>query len=386
MCGILGIIDKNNSIDRNIFEKALNLLKHRGPDNKGIFHDKNFYLGHRRLSILDLSNVASQPMISKCKNYVIIFNGEIYNFLELRNELSKKGYRFYTNCDTEVLLNAFIEYGIEVVNKLNGMFSFCVYDKKKTTFYLVRDRFGIKPLYYYLDKTKFIFSSEIKAILKLLNSKPSLNYKALSSYLSYRYPILNDSFFNHIYSLPPAHYMKIDIKLQKTNIIQYWDVLDKIKHQEQDLGEEYYIHTLKNLLFSSVKHRMTSDVPVGSFLSGGIDSSIITALMTTISKNTLKTFTIGFDIKGYNEFEFSDIISKKFKTQHYKILLKSNDYIDNIEKLISFKDHPLSVPNEVLLFLMSKELSKYIKVVLSGEGADELFAGYGKIYRSPYDY
>lgn len=384
MCGILGQINfRNLPIDKEKFKSSLDLQKHRGPDDSDMYVNKKFIFGHRRLSIIDLDSHAKQPMISDCKNYVLVFNGEIYNYQEIREELEKKNYKFHTSSDTEVLLNSFIEYGIDCIQQFIGMFAFSIYDKNKNETYIVRDRLGVKPLYFYHDDKKIIFSSEIKSILNLSDIKRELNTNAVSSYMSFRYPILNDTFFIGINSLAPAHY--INIKNNKINIVEYWNVSDKFKEQKDDKGEEYYLTKIRELLESSVKYRMIADVPFGSFLSGGVDSSVVTALMAKNSSEPIKTFTIGFEEEGYNEFEYANIIADKYQTNHREIVLSGKDYISTMEKLIEYKDAPLSVPNEVPLYLMSKELKKYITVVLSGEGADEIFGGYGRIFRSPYD-
>lgn len=386
MCGILGQFIKKNSVISNYedFSNALDLLKHRGPDCSGIYQNKNILLGHRRLSIIDIKDHSKQPMISNDGNVVLIFNGEIYNYKELREDLLTKKYVFRTDSDTEVLLQCYIEYGIECINLFNGMFSFIIYDRNNDVSYIVRDRLGIKPLYYYNDNDRLIISSEIKSILQLNKQKPSLNINAVSSYFSFRYPILDDTFFKNIFSLPPANYLKY--KNNEIHQIEYWNLKKSFKKQKIDKGEEYYITELKKLLKSSVSYRMISDVPLGAFLSGGVDSSIITYLMNENTKEKVKTFTIGFKESGYNEFEYANIIVNQCNTNHKEILVSGEDYIETMEYLIEFKDAPLSVPNEVPLFLMSKELKKYITVVLSGEGADELFGGYGRIFRSPYDY
>lgn len=386
MCGVLGQINlgANISNNSNIFKKSLDLQHHRGPDDSDIYQDEEFIFGHRRLSIIDLDSHAKQPMVSECGNYILVFNGEIYNYQEIKTELIEKGYIFHTTSDTEVLLNAFIEYGIDCIQQFIGMFAFAIHDKRIDEYYIVRDRLGIKPLYYSKDNNKFIFSSEIKSILKLDDKKRGLDYKAISSYLSFRYPILNNTFFEDIHSLAPAHY----IKLSKSDfeIVEYWNVADKFKEQKDDKGEVYYQTKLRELLESAVKYRMISDVPFGAFLSGGVDSSVITALMAKNSSEPIKTFTIGFEEEGFNEFEYANIIAKKYGTDHKEIVLSGKNYIETMEKLIDYKDAPLSVPNEVPLYLMSKELKKYITVVLSGEGADEIFGGYGRIFRSPHDF
>ncbi len=386
MCGILGQItlSKTENISQNCFKESLDLQHHRGPNDSDIFSDKEFIFGHRRLSIIDLDSHAKQPMISDCGNYILVFNGEIYNYQEIKINLIEKGYIFHTLSDTEVLLNAFIEYGIDCIQQFIGMFAFAIHDKRRDEYYIVRDRLGIKPLYYSKDSDKFIFSSEIKSILKLDNKKRELDHKAVSSYLSFRYPILNNTFFKDIYSLAPAYYIKLS-KLD-FEIVEYWNVVDKFKEQKNDKGEAYYQAKLRELLESSVKYRMISDVPFGAFLSGGVDSSVITALMAKNSSKPIKTFTIGFEEEGFNEFKYANIIAEKYNTVHKEIILSGKNYIETMEKLINYKDAPLSVPNEVPLYLMSKELKKDITVVLSGEGADEIFGGYGRIFRSPYDY
>lgn len=386
MCGILGQINYALPIQKNDevnFKQALDLLQHRGPDDSDIYRGNSLLFGHRRLSIIDLDSHAKQPMISNCGNYILVFNGEIYNFQEIKINLIEKGYQFNTLSDTEVLLNSYIEYGIDCLQQLIGMFAFSIYDKSKDVTYIVRDRLGIKPLYYTHDKDSFIFSSEIKSILRLTTKPKELNIEAVSSYFSFRYPILNDTFFMGISSLPPAHYIKLTHSEFET--IEYWNIAGKFKEQENDKGEEFYIKKTQELLESSVKYRMISDVPIGAFLSGGVDSSIITAIMAKNSEKPIQTFTIGFHEDGYNEFEYAKIVSEQYHTNHMEILLSSNDYIYTMEKLIGYKDSPLSVPNEVPLYLMSKELKKSITVVLSGEGADEIFGGYGRIFRSPYD-
>jgi asparagine synthase (glutamine-hydrolysing) len=386
MCGILGqvTLDKKLTYDCSRFNSALELLEHRGPDDFGIIEDEKFIFGHRRLSIIDLSTDAKQPMLTSDTNVCVTFNGEIYNYLEIKDTLISKGYCFRTNSDTEVLLYSYYEWGIDCVHKFIGMFAFAIFDKRRNEAYIVRDRLGIKPLYYTINNNHLTFSSEVKSILLLDKKSRKLNLTAVSSYLSFRYPILNDTFFDDVKSLAPGHI--INIKSNHVEIKEYWNLKDYIIGQENDMGEEFYINRLRELLLSSVKYRMISDVSIGAFLSGGVDSSIVAALMAQKSVNPVKTFTIGFGEDGYNEYEYANLIVNKFKTEHHEICLKGDDYFKVMEQLISFKDAPLSVPNEVPLYLMSKELKKYITVVLSGEGADELFGGYGRIFRSPFDY
>lgn len=386
MCGILGVVNLENRspMNKKSFSCMLDLLSHRGPDDSGIFSDENVIFGHRRLSILDLSSLGKQPMTSFSKDVCIIHNGEVYNFREIREELKKRGYKFRSSTDTEVILNAYIEYGIDCVNEFRGMFAFAIYDKSQKKVFVVRDRIGIKPLYYSVFDGKFIFSSEVKAILNYPNFPREEDVVGISSYLSYRYPIHDYTLFKKVKSLLPGHYVEIDICKKKFTIKKYWDL--PIVEYKEDKGEVFYVTKLKNLLIESVGYRMISDVPIGAYLSGGIDSSIVVALMSQLRGGPIKTFTIGFKEEGFNEFDYARKVADMYRTEHYEILLTAENYIEEMKKLIEYKDAPLGVANEPALYVMSKELKKYITVVLSGEGSDEIFGGYGRIFRSPFDY
>jgi len=387
MCGILGRIGFKKCFDEadlSVLNRALELQKHRGPDGSGVYFDDKCLFAHTRLSIIDVGHQSDQPMVSMCGNYVLTFNGEIYNYKEIKATLIKKGYQFSTQSDTEVLLNSFIEYGIDCINQFIGMFAFAIFDKNNNETYIVRDRLGVKPLYYVENENELIFSSEIKSILEIDKSYAQINKDAVSSYLSFRYPILNDTFFQGVHSLPPAHYLKVTGSA--VHKIEYWSLIDSFGLQKNDKGEAFYIEKLKELLSSAVRYRMISDVPFGAFLSGGVDSSVITAIMAENSNQPIKTFTVGFQEDGYNEFKYANLVASKFQTEHQEIVMSDLDYMATLEQLIAYKDAPLSVPNEVPLYLMCKELKKKITVVLSGEGADEIFGGYGRIFRSPYDY
>lgn len=384
MCGIIGVYNlrKSKKLSAKIIRDMANSLKHRGPDDSGIYIDEDIALGHRRLSILDLSKRGHQPMISRNGNEIIVYNGEVYNYQSIRKELIKKGYKFASNTDTEVILYAYEEWGIRCIEKFNGMFAFALYDKKNSELFLVRDRLGIKPIYYTISNNKLIFSSEIKGILKYPPFKKEINLKAISSYLSYRYVIGEETLFKNIFKLMPGYYLHV--KNRVINKKQYWDI--PIIKKKKDRGEEFYRNKIRDLIFKSVKRMMISDVPLGSYLSGGLDSSVLVAVMSQQKGSSIQTFSIGFKDQRFNEFKYSRLVSKRYKTKHKEILLPVKDYLRNMKLLIRYKDLPLGVPNEVPLFLMSKELKKYITVVLSGEGADEIFSGYGRIFRSPHDY
>lgn len=382
MCGILVFIGE---IDEARFIDALNKQSHRGPDDWGYEKVDKVHFGHRRLSIIDLSSHAKQPMTSWNNEVIGVFNGEIYNYREIRDELEKSGYQFLTNSDTEVLINAYHYFGEAFLSRLIGMFAFGIYDRRSKILLMGRDRLGIKPLFYSKINSGFCFSSEIKSILALDKNHRTLNLMALSSYLSFRYPIFNGSFFQGIEQLSPGCFMRIGVNgSQITN--KYWSLSKSVPKQIHDHGELFYVQKIKDLFHTAVKHRMISDVPVGAYLSGGVDSSAIVSEMAQLSTKPIKTFTIGFKETGYNEFEYARIVAAQYKTEHHEITLSAEDYIETMTDLIKYKDAPLGVPNEVPLYRMSQELKKYITVVLSGEGADEIFGGYGRIFRSADDY
>lgn len=387
MCGILSVISlNNNELLRNDqeFEFALNMMEHRGPDASCSVYESNVHLGHSRLSIIDLDEASNQPFYSDCGRYVIVFNGEIYNYREIKQELSDKGYKFRTQGDTEVLLYSLIEYGREGVQNFIGMFSFVFCDLKTNQYLIFRDRLGVKPLFYSIEDNRIIICSEVRPITQLVKNL-RFNESALISYVSYRYPILDDTFFDNIKSLPPGHYMSIDNQ-GSINVEKYWSLQSSICKSNEDLGEEYYLEKLRKILCSAVSYRMVSDVEVGSFLSGGVDSSAITALMSIQTTKPVNSFTIGFEDKSYQEFDYAKEVAERYSTKHTEITIEASTYIESMSHLIELKGAPLSVPNEVALYLMSKEMKKSISVVLSGEGADEIFGGYGRIHRSTYDY
>jgi asparagine synthase (glutamine-hydrolysing) len=384
MCGIAGIVNYENNmpVDKNTLVKMNNVMQHRGPDGEGIYIDKNVGLTHRRLSIIDLDKRSLQPMIDLDENIWVTFNGEIYDYIELRNELRGKGYIFRTNSDTEVIINAYKEYGPQMVNKFNGMFAFALYDKKEKTLFIYRDRFGVKPLYYTMQNGQLIFGSEIKALLQVNNIKTGIEEDGISSYLCYRYVIGSKTLFKNIYQLEPGCFLSIHgSSINKT---RYWSL--PIIGEKEDKGEQYYIDGIIELFYQAVRYRMRCDVPFGAYLSGGLDSSLIVAVMAELSAKPVNTYTIGFTEEGYNEFNYARLIADMYKTNHREIVLNVENYFDLMPKVIRYKDLPLAVPNEVPLYEMSRILKNDITVVLSGEGSDELFGGYGRIFRSPFDY
>jgi len=380
MCGINGFVSRKDlSGGEYRINKMNQSLAHRGPDASGYAKIDGGYIGQRRLSIIDIDSRSDQPMRANDRDAVIVYNGEIYNYKVLRKGLN---YAFKTNSDTEVLLAGIRERGIEWIKSCNGMFAFAYVNIKTGKITLCRDRLGIKPLYYYRDRDKFIFSSEIKGILNSGLVKAELNEDAIDEYLGNRYIREPYTFFKNIYQVPSGHYLVLDREFQ-ISLVKYWDLPDQFNIQSQ-YDEDKIYHEFKDEVVSAIKRRMISDVPLGTYLSGGIDSSIISAVCAMEAGESVNTYTIGF--REMNEFSYAQMVAEQYKTRHHKILIDNVDYFDKWKGLISYKDAPLGVPNEIPLALMSRELKKNITVVLSGEGADELLGGYGKIFRSPFDY
>ena len=380
MCGIAGIVNLNNhEIDRPLLKNMSRSIRHRGPDGDGYYFSEGVGLAHRRLSIIDIEG-GHQPMSDDKKTIWLTYNGEIYNYKDIRADLIKKGHNFKTNCDTEVIIYSYKEWGEEAFKRFNGMFAIAIWDTKLKKLVLGRDRSGVKPLYWSLIGSNFYFSSEVKALIINPKLKKSANLDAISSYLTFRQPIWDLTFFKDVHKILPGNYLVICNGKVKIN--KYYEL--PINNSTKDKGFDYYFEGVKEKLNISVKQRMMSDVPLGAYLSGGLDSSILVAMMSKNSSEQVKTFSIGYDEKDYNEGEYAKIVSEHCKTDHRQIKIYQKDYLDNWIKLINHKSAPLSIPHEVPLYKMSVELKKYITVVLSGEGADELFGGYGRVQRSPW--
>ena len=360
MCGISGF----NWADKDLIKKMTDAISHRGPDAEGYFTDKGISLGHRRLSIIDLSSKGNQPMFNDDNTLVIVFNGEIYNFKDIKKELSGKGYKFKNNTDTEVIIKGYEEYGEKICSKLDGMFAFAIWDKKKRKLFLARDRIGKKPLYYYLDNSRLIFSSEIKSILKAKVNK-DIDKDVLLDILGSRFSPENKTIFKNIKKIPPgsiAVYSENSLKIKS-----FW----QIPINKEEISSS--VKKVDSLIESAVRKRLIADVPVGVLLSGGLDSSSIVAYMSRATPN-IKTFSVGFD-EGIDESKYARIVSEHFRTDHTEIRL-SNDILGNLPKVVWHLDEPLADPASLPTYLLCKEVSKYVKVALSGEGGDELFGGY----------
>lgn len=368
MCGIVGFTAIQNS-NKDILKRMLNRIKHRGPDGEGIWLDDYVSLGHRRLSIIDMSG-GHQPMISD--HLIVIFNGEIYNYLELKKTLENKGHVFITHSDTEVLLHGYKEYGYELVDHLRGMFAFVIYDKDSHELYCARDHFGIKPFYYY-HQNDFIFGSEIKAFLEHPNFKKEFNEDALFAYLRMGIVPGEDTFFKNVKQLLPGHYLIYKNKTLK--IHQYYHI--QFTHDYQ--SSQIKVKDIQASFIDSIKHHMIADVEIGSFLSSGIDSSYIVA--TALPKHT---YTVEYEDQRYNESYYTKQFADLIGIENKSIIVKKEDYFNVLNKVIYHLDEPTADPSSIALYFVSQLASKDVKVVLSGEGADEIFGGYNT-YRSDID-
>lgn len=375
MCGILGQINFRNSINKENFKLMLNSLIHRGPDGFGIevFEDGKVCIGHRRLSIIDLSDRAKQPISNEDGSLWLTFNGEIYNYKSLRKELINKGHQFKSDTDSEVIIHGYEEWGKDCLNRLRGIFSFGIFDQNKQEVFLARDHAGVKPLYYYQNENVFLFSSEPRAFLKCDSFKKELNKEALHLYLGYgNVPGLH-SIFKGVRKLLPAHYLLLPINSDSPKVVNYWE----LKYQPKISNEEEAIFLIKSKIEESIQIQTISDVPVGSLLSGGIDSTIITSYLAQKLPYSLSTFSIGFDEKYSDESQYAKFIADSFQTDHNHQEINAGIANSNLAELININEEPFHY-NGLFPYLSLAKLvnNKGHKVVLGGDGADELFAGY----------
>ncbi len=375
MCGIAGIIAFNDSGTELLprIEHSVISLKQRGPDSQDFFIHGRTAFGHSRLSVIDPRPEGSQPMNDYTGRYAIIFNGEFYNYSEHRAALEKKGYRFNSRTDTEVLLALYITEGIDFLKKINGCFAFAIYDREEQSTIIVRDRFGIKPLVYWLDNDFIIFSSEIKGITAVKKTK-KIDQKALTTYFQLNYIPQPDTIYQDIKKLQPGHY--INIKNNNAEIIQYFDHHDipTEKITDYNLAKR----TLIDNITAAVERRLVSDVPLGCFLSGGIDSSIVTGIASKMVPS-LNTFSVGYsDNKFYDETYYANIVAKKFGTNHTVFSLNNNDLLDKVFDVLDYFDEPFADSSALPVYILSQKTKQHVTVALSGDGADEVFAGYNK--------
>ncbi|MFC1825836.1 asparagine synthase (glutamine-hydrolyzing) [Thermodesulfobacteriota bacterium] len=377
MCGICGKLDFDGKyVEEALIDQMASTLAHRGPDDKGTYVNGSVGLGHRRLSVIDLSDAAHQPMGNEDGTVWIVFNGEIYNFLDLKKALLKKGHLFRSNSDTEVILHLYEDQGPECVTKLRGMFAFAIWDNRKKSLFLARDRVGKKPLFYYLDDNCLIFASEIKAILQDDAVTRAPDYSAIYHYLTYQCVPAPFSAFEGIKKLPPAHYLIC--RDGKVKLKRYWKLPYLPKFSVRNTFEKKELEReILDKLKEAVRIRLISDVPLGAFLSGGIDSSVVVAFMSELMNEPVKTFSIGFKEAAYDETEYARIISQKFNTDHTEFVVKP-DALDVLPALIWHYNEPFADSSAIPSYYVSKLAREHVTVVLNGDGGDENFAGYGR--------
>ena len=380
MCGICGVLNANDNplVERERIVEMRDAMVHRGPDDCGVFLDGPCALGHRRLSIIDIAT-GSQPMIAEEDGFLcaIVFNGEVYNYQELRSELINLGHFFITKSDTEVILRGYKQWGESVVEKLRGMFAFAIWNGEEKELFIARDRMGIKPLYYFLSSDAFIFASEIKAILASGHTKGEIEPLSLDSFLTLGYVPGPLTMFKNIQKLMPGHTLTVEVG-RKPAIRCYWDFA-QIEMETIPFAEACY--RVEELLKDSVKMRLMSEVPLGVFLSGGLDSSAVVALMSQVTDNQIKTFSVGYEgADEYSELAFARKVAKQYETDHYEFVLKPFDFLEFIPELVKVAEEPLVETAAIPLYQISRVAKEFATVLLSGEGGDEVFAGYG-LYR-----
>lgn len=361
MCGFTGFIS-NEKKKKTTIKKMSDRIAHRGPDGEGFYTDDMIALGHRRLSIIDIAN-GSQPMYNEDKNLIVVFNGEIYNYQDLKKELTN--HEFQTNCDTEILVHGYEEWGTDLPKKLRGMFSFAIWDKVNKTLFCARDHFGIKPFYYYQNDDVFLFGSEIKSFLEHPKFKKELNEELIPAYLSFSFTPTTETFFKGVNRLDAGHFL-----IFKENIITVQKYFELNFTEEMD-SYENYVDKIADVMRDSVEHHKISDVEVGSFLSSGVDSSYIVSLAKPD-----KTYTVGYDIPKYNEIDYAKDLTQRLKIKNTSKKITKEEYLKIIPDIMYYMDEPSSDPASVALYFVSNLAKKDVKVVLSGEGADELFGGY----------
>jgi len=378
MCGINGIAlssKSGHSINLAGLERMRDIITHRGPDDKGIFIDGRVGLGHRRLSIVDVAS-GHQPMTNEDGTLHITYNGEIYNHADFRNGLEAKGHTYRTHCDTETILHLYEEYGESCVNHLRGMFAFAIWDQRRHELFIARDRLGVKPLYYtHADDGSLYFGSEIKTLIEAGAVNPEINFRALPDYLANHATSGEETLYQGVKRLMPGHtllWRDGDIQIKR-----FWDVsFSKVSDEKR--SEQDYIAEWGEMFRTSVRLRLMADVPLGMFLSGGIDSSAIAAVMSGMVDEPIKTFSVAFAEREANELEYARIVARAFKTDHREVVVRPEDFFAALPKLVWHEDEPLAHPSSVALYFVSHLASQHVKVVLTGEGSDELLAGYGR--------
>jgi asparagine synthase (glutamine-hydrolysing) len=377
MCGINGIAfsDGTRRVDESTLRRMRDVIHHRGPDDGGIFVEKNVGLGHRRLAIVDVSHGA-QPMFNEDDSICIVYNGEIYNHADYRAELEAAGHVYKTHCDTETILHLYEKYGTKCVEKLRGMFAFAIWDGRKRELFIARDRLGVKPLYYVHDaRGNLFFASEIKSLLEAKAVRPEINFSVLPDQLANHGTSGDETLFRDVKRLLPGH--TLIWKDGRVDIEKFWDVSFEPKHEENK-PDAAFVEEWRELFRKSVELRLMADVPLGMFLSGGIDSSAICAMMAQMVGEPIKTFSVGFSEREANELEYARTVARAFRTDHHEITVTPEEFFEALPKLIWHEDEPLGFIASVPLYFVSRLAQKHVKVVLTGEGSDEILGGYGR--------
>lgn len=374
MCGICGIFNFGTqaAADREALKRATDAMVHRGPDDEGFYLDGELGLGNRRLSIIDLPG-GHQPLSNEDQTVWITFNGEIYNYCELRPGLEASGHRFRTASDTETIVHLYEEYGLNCLEHLRGMFAFALWDSRERRLLLARDRLGVKPLLYRLEPGRLVFASELRALRRLLDQPLEVESQAIYDFFGFRYIPAPHTLYRGVQKLLPGHRLVADSRGARTEA--YWDIPaeEETARSADDLALEVLEH-----LRESVRLRLISDVPLGVFLSGGTDSTAVVALMAELGARPLRTFSVGFQERGYNELPFARRVAERHSAEHHELLIRPEDLAEELPRLVAFRDEPVAEPTDVALYRMARLASKSVKVVLAGEGGDELFAGYPK--------
>jgi asparagine synthase (glutamine-hydrolysing) len=374
MCGICGVYNFGSRapVDLERLKRAADAMAHRGPDDQGFYIDQELGLGNRRLSIIDLPG-GHQPLSNEDASLWITFNGEIYNYRELRSKLINKGHQFRTASDTEVILHLYEDRGVECLEELRGMFAFALWDSRGRRLFLARDRLGIKPLFYFASREGIIFASELRALRQLATRRFEVDPQAIYDFFAFRYVPAPNTLYQDVQKLLPGHYLLADSRGIKMQV--YWDVPNE---PESEQSPEKLADEMLDCLQESVRLRLIADVPLGAFLSGGIDSSAVVALMSELGARPLRTFSVGFEERGYSELPWARAVARQFETEHQELAVKADDLKAELPRLISLREEPLAEPTDVALYRMACLAAQSVKVVLAGEGGDEIFAGYPK--------
>jgi asparagine synthase (glutamine-hydrolysing) len=386
MCGIAGLVDFGRKSDLDTLKKMTDVLFHRGPDDGGYYFEgverADVGLGHRRLSILDLSNHGRQPMAFD--HLTMVYNGEVYNFKEIRTELEKLGFSFESHSDTEVILKAYRQWGTEAVHRFNGMFAMAIFDSQKKTLTLIRDRAGVKPLYWYQKDGLFMFASELKSFHEHPAFHKELNHDGLTLFLQYGYIPQPHTIFNHTQKLQAGHILELSTENAQLNIQKYWDVIDCYNQPKLDISEQEAMDETERLLKSACEYRMVADVPVGMFLSGGYDSSAVTALLQSERSEKLKTFSIGFHEEKFNEAHHAKKVAEHLGTDHTEYYCTQKDALEILPQLPEIWDEPFADNSVIPTTLVSKLAREQVTVSLSADGGDEVFGGYDKYVQAAH--